>query len=397
MAARIRGGLALGLAVLASAGAASPAWAEGEPGVFDWHPSLHVTTVADDNVFFSDDGSKGSVGTWVTPRLEMTWRTPALEVGADVGVDARQYFDHRSALDDEYYRAVGWADIALSPSLRLRISDAYVPQPYALGRPEDGTGNLSQTNRADFDFSWSLPFERGSEIALGTVVTHFWSDGYPETVPAAGGGSVVENDFRSSYVQGLAYGEFRTPLGERTSAFARTQASYRDFTENSDASHANLSLLMGVRSQHWANLEAELSGGVGYLQFSGLGSAMRALGDARLLYRFENGWSVWLSGLARMSPDLSGDDALQTTGEVGVEKRFDPATAAAVRLFATRYAGHLPTSQADLFGAVEVRLRRQLSRRLQVGVTYRHWRNAGAFGADDFDQNLVGVDLGFRM
>ena len=35
--------------------------------------------------------------------------------------------------------------------------------------------------------------------------------------------------------------------------------------------------------------------------------------------------------------------------------------------------------------------------RIQIGLVYRYWGNGGSFAADDFYQNRVGIELGFRL
>lgn len=384
----------LGLALTLGAATAR---AEGEGARFAWHPSLRLTAVVDDNVFFEDGSKEGAVGLWMTPRVELDYQRSDLRAGADLGVDLRRYLDDASALQAELYRAVGWGELGLAPGLLLRVSDAYVPQAVHLGLPEDEAPNLIQSNRADAELRWWHGFAGERELQLGVIATHFLSEAYPEARPLAGGGFVLDPDFRADYVGGLAFAEFRTPLGERSSGYLRGQAGYRSFSEDSDADHSNLSLMLGWRSEPWERFEVELAGGVGALGFDAFGDALRALGRASLLYRFSSGLSVWLRASHLLTPDLIGEDVQQSTGEIGLEQRFGAATAASLRVFATRFDGDARGDEANLFGAAELRLRRQLTRRLQLAFSYRHWRNAGRLTLDDFSQNRMTLELGFRL
>ena len=370
--------------------------AEGERGVFTWHPSLRVTGVADDNVRFSDGGRDGSVGVWVTPRIELDYSAPVFAVGADLGVDYRHYSGEGKPVSDILYRAVGWGDVGLGHGFSAGLSNAFVPQAVRLGRPEDDTANLVQTNRVDADVTWRRELATGRELAAGVVATYFLSDDYSEAVPLQGGGFVVDPAFEPSYAQGLFYGELQNAIGERTEAFVRGQVSYRDFTELSAGDNTNVSTLLGIRSRHFDALDLELAGGGGALFFGG-DTGWRALARLSARYRLDIGLSLWATARHLSTPDLAVDPTHQTTLELGFEQRFGPAMALDARIFATRFLGDARGSGGNLFGAAELRLRRQITEQIQAGLTYRHWRNAGSLGVDDFRQNRVGLELGFRL
>lgn len=385
-------GLATACLLLAHAAAAG---AEGEVTGFSWHPSLRITGLVDDNLYYQDGNGNGALGVWVAPRLELAYRGAGYGAGADLGVDFRHYKGEGS---DELWRATGWGEVGLGRGFTLRVANAYVPQAVRLGRPEDDANNLVQSNRLDGDLSWRHELGGGRELALGVVATHFLSEDYPEVLPLSGGGFVLDPNFRPDYVQGLVFGELQSPLGERTEAYVRGQAAYRDFTEigGGGGDNTNVSTVVGLRSRRIDGLLLEISGGGGAVLFDHA-TAWRALARAHARYRLDFGLSVWGTLSHLSSPDLIGDMTHQSTGEVGFEQRFGLATALDVRVFATRFDGAPLSSSANLFGAAEVRLRRQLSRTIQGAVVYRHWRNAGSFGFDDFDQNRVGIELGFRL
>jgi len=370
--------------------------AEGEGGIFTWSPSLRLTLVGSDNVFYEDSGADGSIGGWVAPGVTLAYRRPSLELGADLGVDFRRYVDH-SSLGDELYRGVAWVEAAPGHGLTLRLSNAYVPQPVYLGLPEDEGSNLVQTNRAEADLRWWHPLPGGRELEIGAQGTHFFSDDYAEFVPAAGGGTTLDPDFHSDYVQGLGFIEVQSPLGERSSAYARTQGYYRSFGDVARADHGNLSLLLGVRSARWENVQLDVAGGVGALSFDSFGDEIRALGRASVRWRVGEGWTLALQGRHLNTPNLAGDDALETTGELGVTKRFGSATEGRLRLFVTRFEGDLRSSRVNLFGGSELSVRHQLTRQLQLQAAYRHWHNAGGLRVDDFSQNRILLQIAFRL
>ena len=199
----------------------------------------------------------------------------------------------------------------------------------------------------------------------------------------------IEDGFRGNYAQGLVFAELQNPIGERSTAFVRGQAAYRAFSEVSDADHSNLSLLAGVRTALLANLSLDLAGGAGAIGFDGFADAVRAIGGAHLRWRHESGLGVHLGADHRMTPNLVGDDVQETTVELGLERRFGLATLAFARVFAVRCDRDVIESGTNFFGAAEVGVRRQVTRTLEVDLTYRHWRNAGSVDRDDFYQNRV--------
>jgi hypothetical protein len=286
--------------------------------------------------------------------------------------------------------------VELARGFSVRVSDAYVPQGVRLGFPEDDTLNTVQTNRAEASLDWSRELTSGRSFSAGLVGTHFLSEKYSEAVPS-GGGPVIDPSFRGDFLQGLVFMQVDSTIAERTRLWARTQASYRDFSEFSDADHTNLSLLIGVESERWFGMELEAAVGGGTLFFNGLGTGYRVVGRARALRRFETGLSVWLSGRYLRTPDLTGGEINESRGELGFEQRFGSATALRVRGFITHYDAPLLGGGANLFGGGEFSLRRQLTRRTQIGLVYRYWQNGGSFAADDFNQNRVGLELGFKL
>ena len=165
-------------------------------------------------------------------------------------------------------------------------------------------------------------------------------------------------------------------------------------TTRRSSDNLDYTLLLGVRSLRFRNTEIDLAGGYGRIQFSSLADQPRILGRVSLRHRLESGWS-WRIGVNHLSSaDLLGNEALETTGSLGVEKRFeDGRTAAGVTLFITRFDTESWDDGANLFGGAELLVRRQLSRRTQVRVSYRHWRNRGGYELDDMLQNRLLVEL----
>jgi hypothetical protein len=376
---------------------AQQAGAEGKEGQFSFSPSVNIATVVDDDLFLTEDDKKSTFGVWVQPRLELSYRTETLDLGADLGADLRRYADYYSDLADEFWRMSGHAQVGLLPGLTFRVANAFVPTSVELGLPPDQGVNMLQTNRTDSELRYwrALPGER--EISFGARGTRFMSDDYTEDRPGSGGTVILDDDFNADYWGGTGYAEYREPLGTRTAAYARAETGYRSFDESSRSNNLDYTLLVGVHSQRFRNAEIDLAGGYGQIRFDSLGTQPRIVGRGSLRYRFPHDWTFRLGANHLSSADLLGNSALETTGSIGLEKRFEEGrTSAAVNLFLTRYDSDSLGTGANLFGGAEVKLRRQLTRRTQIGIGYRYWDNQGDYEADDMQQNRLLIDLNFR-
>ena len=97
-----------------------------------------------------------------------------------------------------------------------------------------------------------------------------------------------------------------------------------------------------------------------------------------------------------MASDLIGNDFIDTTGRLTLEKYFGLQTSATVTAFVSQLDAQSDHPSHNLFGGAEVVLRRQLSRSFQVSVAYRYWENDGGFATDDFRQNQASVSFSYR-
>lgn len=375
--------------------ASSAARAEGEPDRFLLDPSIRVLGVVDDNPFFEDDGTETRFGVWVQPRLEAGYQRRAFEVGVDLGADLRQTIDEPS-LCQEYWRLTGFAELGLLPGLSLRVSDTYAPQPLQLGRPEDGTDNLLQSNRLDAQIRYWRELPRGRELEFGVRGTRFTGEHFRVERPGIGGSPIIDDDFRPDFWQGAAYAEIQTHFGRRTSGYLRGHVRTRIFDDAPRSDHTDVSVIVGVRWRRLQNLEIELASGWGLVSFASLGSSSRVLGKVDLRHWLPRGWSWRLSVENKFTADLAGNDFLETTGRVELEKRFGERTAVSAGAFLSRFENEGWMSEENLFGGAEVQLRRQFSRRIQAKLSYRHWRNGGEHSFDDFRQNRIALEISYR-
>jgi hypothetical protein len=363
---------------------------ETERNRFSFHPSIQVTAVADNNVRLREDDSEGDLGVFFFPRIELGYQGHWFNLGADLGADIRRYVDGASP-SDEFFRMSGFAEVGLLPGLTFRVSDDFTPTPVELGKPEDHSANLVQTNRlvAKFRYWRELPGDR--EMLLSLQGTRLISESFAADV----GNGVIDDDFHADFWEGALLGEVQSPVLDRTSAFLRTHLRYRTFDDSSASDFGDLAVLLGLRTHWFRNVDFEVAGGYGLIAFDS-GSKNRFLGQANLRYRIADGTTVRLSFVNRNTADIAGNDFVESTGTIGVERRFGERTAASIELFLSRINNEVWDSGADLFGGAETRVRRQLSRRTQLELAYRYWNNAGDYSSDDFSQHQLSLVFSYR-
>jgi hypothetical protein len=363
---------------------------ETERNRFSFHPSIQVTAVADNNVRLREDDSEADLGVFFFPRIELGYQGHWFNLGADLGADIRRYVDGASP-SDEFFRMSGFAEVGLLPGLTFRVSDDFTPTPVELGKPEDHSANLVQTNRlvAKFRYWRELPGDR--EMLLSLQGTRLISESFAADV----GNGVIDDDFHADFWEGALLGEVQSPVLDRTSAFVRTHLRYRTFDDSSASDFGDLAVLLGLRTHWFRNVDFEVAGGYGLIAFDS-GSKNRFLGQANLRYRIADGTTVRLSFVNRNTADIAGNDFVESTGTIGVERRFGERTAASIELFLSRINNEVWDSGADLFGGAETRFRRQLSRRTQLELAYRYWNNAGDYSSDDFSQHQVSLVFSYR-
>ncbi len=369
---------------------------EGEDAQLRLRPSLEVSTVADDNPAFEDAGAHWVAGTWLTPRLELSYRTPAIEVGADVGADVRRGFGE-SSLDAEFYRVGGFAEVGVLPGLSVRISDAFVPQPRWLGLPSDDSRNLLQTHRADLAIRFWRELPAARELEVGVVGTYFTTETFAAIVATAGGGTAVDPNFRADFGQGAAFLELQSPLGRHTSATLLGQVGYRGFADAARSDHVNASVLVGLRSRRFGKAQLEIAAGYGLLAFEAHGNEHALLGNASLRFQLSPSWSGFVSLANEFSSNLAGNEVVQATGRAGLEAYFGERTGASISAFVSRFEDPALKRDESVYGGAELEIWRALTRHTRLSLAYRYWRNGGDAAVDDFGQNRVVLQLRYRL
>jgi hypothetical protein len=384
----LRNAAASGAVLLFATGAA---WAEGEESRFEWHPSITVHNLWDDNPKLDDDGSQNTVGIWLYPRMELGYTAPSLDLGVDLGVDFRRYTEVQQ-LNDEFYRMSGHAEAGLLPGLSVRVSDDYVPEVKHLGLPEDQGTNMIQSNRSDAELRYWHELPLTTEIEVGTTGTYFLSESFAAELP----NGVVDTSYKADYWQVAGFVQLQKDLGRRTSVFLLSEAGRRDFDDGQRSDHINSSVVVGVRSQRVRNLEFEASIGYGRIDFEDLSNQQAPIGEAKLTWRLPDGWATRIVGSNDFATNLGGNEVFQASGELSVEKEFAKNTTASVTGFIAHFDDDNLDGGSDLYGGVEVGVQHRFDAHTQVGVAYRRWDNGGDKGTNDFGQNRVTLDFSYR-
>ncbi|UCE85643.1 MAG: outer membrane beta-barrel protein [Deltaproteobacteria bacterium] len=375
--------LACALAI-ALAATASPA--EDADHGLHLHPSLSLRGVFDDNVFLEDDRTS-DFALWIAPRLQADYANGPLRAGLDAGADLRRY-RHETSLNEDFGRVSGFGELDLTRGLTLRLANSYVPYPERLGLPEDDSENLVQTNRAEAELRYRRPFRRESSVQFALEAVHFTTGRFSASVDEDGDGiAETVDDFHGDFLETKFQTEVQRGLGRRALVFARAGMRRRNFDELSNSDFNEYSSLLGLQVRWPARLELDATAGYGYVDFDDLDAKDRFLGTARLKWEGPRGFTWQASAENRFTSDATGQDFTETTARFGIGKQLGKRMHANLEFAWSRFDDDGSDHGSDTFRVVSVRLRRQVTRHLQVALGYRHWHNGGNDSTRDFDQN----------
>jgi len=367
---------------------------EGAERRFTWRPSIQFRAAVNDNIALTED-EDADVGAWIAPRIEAAWRTPDYQLGVDGSLDVHNYTDSKEA-DETFYRVHSFAEAGLLPGLSVRISDAFTPQPKVLGLPEDEPVNLLQTNRAELEMRYWRELPGRREITLAALGGRFDAERFAALVEGPGGGVVLDTGFRADFWEGAGVVELQNPFGDQHAGYLRGLVRQRSFDDPAGADHLEASGLIGFRSHMERGIELDVAGGYGLLDLADAGSETMWLGRASVSIRRAGGWRYHVGFHHQLTVDVAGNDFVDTTGRLGVEKYFGKRTAVGLVGFLSQLDSDSTDPSGNRFGGAELKLRRQLSRRVEASLAYRHWENAGSFELDDMRQDRAMLSLTYR-
>jgi opacity protein-like surface antigen len=383
----LAGAVSLAGAALADLGSG----AETEQNRFSWHPSIVVSMAGDDNTLLESSGANSDLGFFITPRIELGYQGRWFDLGADLGADIRRYLEDSSP-SDEFYRMTGWGELGILPGFTMRLENEYIPTGVDLASPAEHSANLVQTNRTIADFRYWSELPGDSEITWSIQGGRMFSEDFAARL----GGSRVDDDFRADHWEAALLGEFQAPLIDNLSGFVRTQVRYRRFDDKWISDFGDVAVVLGIRTNWFENLELEVSGGYGLLGFYEGDQHHSFVGDMNLRYRIPDGTTLRLSFQNQNVYDIIGNAFMETTGRLGVERRFGERIGVELAVFMSRLDNKTWSSGVNLYGGVEANIRRQMSRRTQLELGYRYWKNAGNYSSDNFSQNQLMLTFTYR-
>jgi opacity protein-like surface antigen len=365
--------------------------AETDENRFSWHPSIVFSTVGDDNTQLERSDSNSDLGFFITPRVELAYQGHWFDLGADLGADIFRYTKNSSP-SDEFYRLSGWAELGLLPGFTMRFANDFVPSAVDLASPENHPANLVQTNRSVVDFGYWVEVPGDGEVTLSVQGARLMSESFAANIRGNG----IDGNFRSDLWEASFIGEYQTPLVESLSGFVRTNVRFRSFDDNALGNFGDLAFVVGIRTDWLENVEFEMSAGYGLLGYYKGDRNHSFVGDLNLRYFVRDGTSLRLSFQNQNVYDIIGNAFAETAVRFGLEHHFGERTAAEIALFSTRLDNQTWNSGVNYYAGVDANIRRQLSRRTQVELAYRYWRNAGDYSSDNFSQNQLMLTFSYR-
>ena len=372
----------------------SVAAAEDQENRFTYHPSILITMLGDDDPYLEEQND-GAFGAWIAPNLELGYRADFYELQADLGADIRRYIDE-SDLSEEFYRAVVNGEIGVLPGLTLRVSNAFKPQPERVSSPADATRNLQQANQVDAEVRYWKELPGRRELLMALRGGYFVGEDFNALLFMDGGGSMTHPDFEPDHWEAAGKLEVQTPLGERSSLYARSELEFRTYSESEVPDRGEFAILVGARSRAFRHIEIDLAVGYGMVAFESNDDLHRFVGEGSLRVRLPNGWALRASAANRFVSDLSGNVFVETTGRMGIEKHFGEMISASIAAFVSRLENDAWNLPKNLFGGAEFRIQSRIGRHTVVAITYRYWENAGDFSMDDFNQDRVALEFFYR-
>jgi hypothetical protein len=369
---------------------------EGSDERFRIRPGLTVTFVGDDNVHQQESDRESAFGSWIAPEVAVDYRRGSFRAQGEFGADVRLYAGEKD-FSDSFFRVIADAEYEFLRGFTLRLSNVYLPHPVSLGRPADETGNLVQSNTLIGEGRFRREFKRSTALEVGVQTSWFTAEGFDAYIDLDGDGESEEIEhFHPDYLDFSAFVEGQYSLGRRALLFVRGGARLRDYEELRDSDYTEFSALLGMRT-YWARrLRFELMAGYGSIDFDGLGRDGHLVGRANLDYELQHGWTLRGSLGRTLTTDAAGADFGETLARLGVEKRLGRRTRAYLGLWCNWFDSDAGGQRENFSTAVEFRLTRQLTQRIDAALAYRHWRNGGDHSADDFTQNRVTLAFSYR-
>jgi hypothetical protein len=377
----LAGYVALVLTVmLATLAPASPA--EGRVRV---NASFDLRETYDNNAFLFRRSRVEDFITNISPMISASYRGPRLAIDLESGASFYIYGRNEN-LDDQFFHQRFRLEYKLGPRLSLEAENLYTYVTETIGRPDDLTSNLVQSN------SWRVgPIFRSD---LG-------GRSRAEIKASYGGTNYIHGDFNGG--QDPDFGEARASLyldrelTERVLVYTTQEFTRRDFAEVGDATFSGLLSEAGLRWRIGRTVSVDLSGGYQWLRFDKVGTESGNIIDVAIHYtptfrtRFTAGYSQLFTS------DVLGKVFKQDRVSLEVERQIGPRTLLQLTSFYSQLELRKASPSDDNFFGGGVRLDHKLRRHLHLTSEWNWWQNAGALNTDDYERmrGMMGLKYEF--
>ena len=358
-------------------------------------PHVRGTLIYDSNVFLERRGGEDDFALQVEPGVEGRWSRSKLRAGADVGLDGRFYLEEED-LSEVFWDARAFLEYEPTEDLRLRISDRYVPQALQLGAPEDTVVNQEQANWVEGEAVYERELRPRTEMELGLRGTRFDTRSFTAVVDADGDGMLEEADVDVDYWEARGWVEARHELSRDREVFGRFTTARRTYPDLETADFVEYFGTVGARAELTPRIRLDVGVGWGVIDFDEQDDESRFVGELGLTWELPRQWTLRLSGGRSLSSDVVGTDFAETSVRFDVRKELGRRTTVIASVFWSQFDNNAIEQQENEVIAGELRLRRELTARIDAELTYRRWKNTGDFENDDFTQDRVTLGLVYR-
>lgn len=382
------------LVCLATAAGAQDDGADARQGLH-FTPHVEGDLVYDDNVFLERSGEEDDFALWLRPGVDTSWARSKLRAGLDLGLDARFYLEEED-LNEVFWNAQGFLGWAPTDDLTFEISDRYVPQALQLGAPEDTTVNQEQANWLQGEMVYDRELRPRTGLEVGLRGTRFDTRSFRAVVDVDGDGIPEEDRVDVDYWEGRGWIEGKQEIGRDREAFLRFDVARRAYPDLESADFWEYSGTVGARAQITPRIQLDAGVGYGVLDFDEQGSEPRFIGEVGLTWELPREFTLRVSAARLLSSDVVGTDFAETSVRVDLRKQLGRRTAVTVSGYWSEFDNNAFEQEQDEVVAAELRLEREITRRIRADLSYRYWRNRGDFDDDDFTQNRVMLGLVYR-
>lgn len=384
----------MALVCLATAAHAQDDDADSRKGLH-FTPQVRGTLIYDDNVFLERRGGEDDFALQVEPGVEARWSRSRLRAGADVGLDGRFYLEEED-LSEVFWDTRAFVEYEPTEDLRLRVSDRYQPQALQLGAPEDTVVNQEQANWVEGEAVYERELRPRTDLEVGVRGTRFDTRSFTAVVDADGDGMLDEARVDVDYWEARGWVEGRHELGRDREVFGRFTTARRTYPDLETADFVEYFGTVGARAQLTPRIRLDVGVGWGVLDFDEEDDESRFVGELGLTWELPREWTLRLSGGRSLSSDVVGTDFAETNVRFEVRKKLGRRTTAIATVFWSQFDTNAIEQAQNEVIAGELRLRREITARIDAELAWRRWKNTGDFENDDFTQNRVTLALVYR-